>query len=675
MVPRIGTSLLLLAAIALAQHAVAQITPLAPATHSSNYSAMAIVKVEMAGSSRTSGYTSPPAYNDYTGQAPFELTPGDSYQIKVTRGSYSSVKRHAFIDWNNDGDFDDANEEIGTDGTSSSNTILDWVKSFTCPVGTPAGLKRMRVRLHYYYYAYSSYQSYFTPYYNTLYGETEDYAVEVLGTTPPVMTPKTLKSTYANVAFEDYVEATDGKAPYTYAINKISNASWVNLDENTGKVFGNPGSLDGGTTAVFEITATDDSNLTSDPVQYTVTVNNPLSLPYTDDMSGAKIANYLLKSGTGAYMDIRPEAGETGTGLLLAGSGTGSWPLSPASNQANLDVLNNPAKWAGGASPDASAFNSQATFYVSAPVLNRLAVQFDYKITNDALLADADDFTNFVIEYTEDGKNWLRGVGQNANAQNFYRDETSSFVRENSILNLSGTQTQVGVRISALVRNRYNTSDKTFISIDNLNVFVPVQILTSGELPSAQETVPYPPVILDLFGGMQPYTVDFDPANAPPASYNLMVEYDNDLAAWVLRSPANLGPNVGSTGLHSFKILANDANNVPQSKTFSLAINPVPSPLTFTTTALPSTAVDTLYSQQVSVSGGVPFVGPNPYLFSITSTSAGWMSIDANTGTISGTVPAADLGVTHQVTVRVEDRIGSSKEATFSIAVVDSLEV
>ncbi|MCA8939544.1 MAG: putative Ig domain-containing protein, partial [Planctomycetes bacterium] len=57
------------------------------------------------------------------------------------------------------------------------------------------------------------------------------------------------------------------------------------------------------------------------------------------------------------------------------------------------------------------------------------------------------------------------------------------------------------------------------------------------------------------------------------------------------------------------------------------------------------------------------------------SSSAGWLSIDPMTGVLSGSVPAGDLGVNHQITVELEDRIGTKKQANFQLAVVDQLEV
>lgn len=75
-----------------------------------------------------------------------------------------------WIDWNQDGDFDDVDEFIGEGVTEN------YIQIFAPPSGIPLGQTKMRVRL--------SYLGDLSPCGNQEYGETEDYTIQV-GNIPP----------------------------------------------------------------------------------------------------------------------------------------------------------------------------------------------------------------------------------------------------------------------------------------------------------------------------------------------------------------------------------------------------------------------------------------------------------------------------------------------------------
>ncbi len=121
----------------------------------------------------------PTGYNKYNLST--DVTPGNSYALKVTYrdlGSpYNSGKIAAWVDWNDDGDFADADEFIGiSPNATSGNQILNFTVSV--PSSTNSGPKRLRIRSVLWddQLNDSDYDKTFE------YGETEDYTLNVLVT-------------------------------------------------------------------------------------------------------------------------------------------------------------------------------------------------------------------------------------------------------------------------------------------------------------------------------------------------------------------------------------------------------------------------------------------------------------------------------------------------------------
>ncbi len=115
-----------------------------------------------------------PAHEDFTAVV-INLNAGSNYTLEVegnTNGPFTTYVR-AFIDLNQDGDFDDAAESFDV-GTIFSSTGLDGVKasySFTLPVITPAGSYRLRLG--------KKFASFQEPCNVDGYGQAEDYTVNV----------------------------------------------------------------------------------------------------------------------------------------------------------------------------------------------------------------------------------------------------------------------------------------------------------------------------------------------------------------------------------------------------------------------------------------------------------------------------------------------------------------
>lgn len=110
-------------------------------------------------------------YSDFTSLSA-EVMAGNSYSISITNSYWYEQAANVYVDWNNDGDFDDADELVVNnlylpyyDGTGSA--------TFTVPTGVPSGNIRMRVISDYYYYYYILTSC------SSIYGEAEDYTLEV----------------------------------------------------------------------------------------------------------------------------------------------------------------------------------------------------------------------------------------------------------------------------------------------------------------------------------------------------------------------------------------------------------------------------------------------------------------------------------------------------------------
>lgn len=125
----------------------------------------------------------PTGYNKYDLTTDVEI--GNTYTLNTTYrdlGSpYNPGKIAVWVDWNEDGDFADANEFIGvSDNTTSGNQVKTF--SITVPIGTTIGIKRLRIRsfLQDDIVDASKYDETFD------YGETEDYNLNVVQPLLPI---------------------------------------------------------------------------------------------------------------------------------------------------------------------------------------------------------------------------------------------------------------------------------------------------------------------------------------------------------------------------------------------------------------------------------------------------------------------------------------------------------
>lgn len=160
-----------------------------------------IASVVFAGIQNTTGDNS--GYGDFTGTLVGQVQTGGSYPVQLTPG-YSLFPYDEYftlyIDYNQDGDFNDGGEEAFDPGTAAASSVSGTV---AIPVGASLGICRMRVVMQ-----YQSQAPGCGPAFD--YGEVEDYCLEITqGTTGTAPAPFAGLQVYPNpfsqtlnVAFE-----------------------------------------------------------------------------------------------------------------------------------------------------------------------------------------------------------------------------------------------------------------------------------------------------------------------------------------------------------------------------------------------------------------------------------------------------------------------------------------
>ncbi|MES9950937.1 MAG: Ig-like domain-containing protein, partial [Candidatus Thiodiazotropha sp.] len=136
-----------------------------------------ISNVSFAGIDNTTGQEAWDGYGDYTGQTA-TIERGTSSTLSVTINPQFNEYVNAWIDWNQDNDFNDPGEAytLATNTSSPGPHTL----SITAPLDAVTGTTVMRVSLQ---YAGSP-----SPGEIMSYGEVEDYSINVTGNTDPVIT-------------------------------------------------------------------------------------------------------------------------------------------------------------------------------------------------------------------------------------------------------------------------------------------------------------------------------------------------------------------------------------------------------------------------------------------------------------------------------------------------------
>jgi hypothetical protein len=294
-------------------------------------------------------------YSDFTSQST-TVTQGTSYNLTVkvnTDGNYA-VRVVVWIDWNQDGDFNDNGEEINVGyavNVSNGSTSLSPY-SITIPAMANTGPTRMRVSAKYYSYP-SSCETGFD-------GEVEDYTINVIepitittGTISPISycegsslsIPYTISGTYnsGNVFTAQLSDATGSFAsPVTIGTSTATNAGTISgtipLGTATGSgyrirvVSSNPVVIGSNNGTNITINALPDTPIIGSITQPTCTVAGSV------DLNGLPSGNWTLIRTPGNIITTGSGTNKTISGLS---PGTYTFSVNNAGSGLSAEYFNN----------------------------------------------------------------------------------------------------------------------------------------------------------------------------------------------------------------------------------------------------------------------------------------------------------------------------------------------
>jgi hypothetical protein len=189
-------------------------------------------------------------YSDYTTDPTLTTTlqPATTYNLTVFAGQYSQGYA-AWIDYNDDGIFDNATERVGFSNglVTGSGQVGVLGSSATFPIvltcTPPAGQKRMRIRG-----MFSTIGANVTPCASNSYGETEDYLITI--TTPPTCPSTGLISTVSTASFTADLSFNLGCATSTSFDFEYGPVGFIS---GTGTLISNQTVTINGTTATYTL--------------------------------------------------------------------------------------------------------------------------------------------------------------------------------------------------------------------------------------------------------------------------------------------------------------------------------------------------------------------------------------------------------------------------------------
>jgi len=169
-----------------------------------------IAQVDFLNISNSSGTS---LYTDYTHLVADGIGVGETHPINIVNGqAYGGDQLGIWIDWNQDLDFDDADETI----TVSGGPDL-WTANITVPGSVPTGVTTTRMRIRIMYSGSVSSCG------SASYGEVEDYTITTIGSSPCSGTPT---GGTASLSASDNCAATGADVSVTGFENSTSGLSY-----------------------------------------------------------------------------------------------------------------------------------------------------------------------------------------------------------------------------------------------------------------------------------------------------------------------------------------------------------------------------------------------------------------------------------------------------------------
>ena len=260
------------------------------------------------------------------------LTPGTSGQatVVVTNNSGAPGYLNAWIDFNDNGSFADAGEQVAANvlvanGTNGSTRTL----SFVTPVTAIPGNRGTRFRL--------TADQNAAPTGAGGLGEVEDHMAQ-FACLPFLVNPTTLPTPTVGTPYSQTISALGIHPPFTFSVSSGTLPAGLTLDSSTGVISGTPSSS---ATTLFTLTATDANGCTATRSHSITPLCPAISITPSSLAQGTVGTAYsrtlAASGGTAPYGSWTVTSGALPTGLTLNAStgvisGTPTAPASPATS-------------------------------------------------------------------------------------------------------------------------------------------------------------------------------------------------------------------------------------------------------------------------------------------------------------------------------------------------------
>ena len=153
------------------------------------------------------------------------LVRGATYPISVTVPlAYIDLRIHVWIDWNSDGDWVDAGEDVFTSPAPNAVTVITG--NITVPATATLGLTRMRIR----YDAYDTPGANSTPCGTSDFGQVEDYTIKIVPCIPAVFTSQPSDASAVCSGSATFSVTATGSFPvYQWEYRTTPTGIWLNV--------------------------------------------------------------------------------------------------------------------------------------------------------------------------------------------------------------------------------------------------------------------------------------------------------------------------------------------------------------------------------------------------------------------------------------------------------------